>query len=121
MTHAERNSWLCPGCDQYNGWTEEGDYNKELDLTATSTKRFVREQERNQSRSSNGLCLNCNLNQELKIAQLARYPRECPEFEEYRAHLETVYRLCPDCDDVLSRLLAEQDRGLGGDQSSDAQ
>ena len=112
MKHADRNSWLCPGCDQYNGWTEEGDYNKDLDLTANSTKRFVSKQDRNQSHSSNGLCLNCNLNQELKISQLARFPREGPEFEEYRAHLETVYRLCPECDDVVSGLLAEQDRGL---------
>ena len=112
VKHGERNSWLCPGCDQYNGWTADGDYNKDLDLTANSSKRFVSEQDRHQSHSSNGLCLNCNLNQELKISQLARYPREGPEFDEYRAHLETVYRLCPECDDLVCSLLAEQDRGL---------
>ena len=112
VKHGNRNSWLCPGCDQYNGWTEEGDYNRDLDLTANSSKRFVAEQERRKAHSSNGLCLNCNLNQELKISQLARYPREGPEFAEYRDHLEKVYRLCPDCEDVLGGLLAEQDRGL---------
>ena len=32
MQHEEANSWLCPGCGQYNGWTQDGNYNRDLSL-----------------------------------------------------------------------------------------
>ena len=114
MRHEESEGWDCPDCDQYNGWTEAGDYNKQLDLTASADKRFVRQQEIDKAHTTNGLCLNCNLNQELKISQLARFPREGAELEEYRTHLEKVYRLCPECEDTVTGILAEQDRNLAG-------
>ena len=66
------------------------------------------------SNNTNGLCKSCNLNQELKISQLAKCPHEGAQLEEYRDHLEQVYRLCPLCEDHLASRLAEQDRSLAG-------
>ena len=105
---------MCPACDQYNGWNEDGDYNRDLDLTGSQAKRFVRQQKKEEAHTTNGFCLNCNLNQELKVSQLARCPHEGAELEEYRDHLEKVYRLCPECEDTLQGVLAEQDRSLAG-------
>jgi len=109
VAYSLANSFTCPQCDQYNGWDNEGDYNKELG--GTEQCRYVREQVTSVT-SSNGLCRGCNLNQELKVAQLAKFPREGKELEEYREHLEKVYRLCPGCEDVLAVKLGEQDRRL---------
>ena len=46
------------------------------------------------------------------MTQLARFPRLGAELEEYSAHLERVYRLCPACDAAVAAKLAEQDRTL---------
>ena len=37
VRHEEANSWVCPGCGQYNGWTEDGDYNRDLGLDTRKT------------------------------------------------------------------------------------
>jgi len=110
VEYAEQNSFTCPKCDQYNGWDERGDYNRPL-LASTSYCRYIKDQEEQSSRE-NGLCRNCNLNQELKVAQLAASTSEGEELEEYRRHLERVYRLCPPCVDVVEEVVRRQDRQL---------
>jgi len=112
VPYSQSNSFTCARCDQYNGWDSEGDYNKQLDMGGTARQcRYVREQ-KGGGTPANGLCRSCNLNQELKVAQLAKFPREGKELEEYRDHLEKVYRLCPGCEDILATKLGEQDRKL---------
>jgi len=46
------------------------------------------------------------------VSQLARFSKEGRELEEYRQHLEKVYKLCPGCEDILANKLGEQDRKL---------
>jgi len=110
VPYRQSNSFYCPHCDQYNGWDSSGDYNMQLGLGDQSV-RFVREQVQDCSQG-NGLCRNCNLNQELKVSQLARFSRDGHELEEYKEHLEKVYRLCPMCEDVVATKLGNQDRKL---------
>ena len=81
-------------------------------FVTTTITRYVSSQQRTSTPASNGLCRSCNLNQELKISQLAKYPRDGEELEEYREHLERVYRLCPHCEDFVSSKLSDQDSGL---------
>ena len=63
MSYADRNCWTCPGCEQYNGFTEDGDYNRDLDLTSGSGVRFASSQNKSGVGTGNGLCHQCNLNQ----------------------------------------------------------
>jgi len=114
VPYQDQNGWICPDCDQYNGWNEDGDYNKILDISSQNKTRFIQSQTNSPSDYSNGLCKSCNLNQELKISQLAKFPHEGAKLEEYRDHLEQVYRLCPICEDHLASRLADQDRSLAG-------
>jgi len=110
VPYSQSNSFHCAHCDQYNGWDSAGDYNRQLGLGDQSV-RFVREQVQ-ESAQGNGLCRNCNLNQELKVSQLARFSKDGQELEEYKEHLEKVYRLCAECEDVVATKLGDQDRKL---------
>ena len=93
VRHEEANSWVCPGCGQYNGWTEDGDYNRDLGLdTEDGSGGHPHNTAHNSSSSHNGLCRGCNLNQELKVAALARCKYEGEELDEHRAHLKAAYR-----------------------------
>ena len=66
---------------------------------------------------SNGLCHGCNLNQELKIRQLAKFTpvdvnREEEELEKYRKYMERTYKLCRKCEAHLHQRLGEQSSWL---------
>ncbi|KAF4520911.1 hypothetical protein B566_EDAN014418 [Ephemera danica] len=117
---SRRNSWDCPFCEQYNGFLpllfilliHDGNYNKIipeqsdelLNHTMVTAKRgpYIS--------SDNGLCRKCNINQELKIQQLASFTpidsaRYDEEIELYRQRLERAYQLCPECDCKTQLLL----------------
>lgn len=105
VARSSRNSWTCPSCDQYNGFTEDGDYNKPMDFRTPATSTVTKPKKP----AENGLCRKCNLNQELKISQLSSFTGEGRELEEYKDHLERVYRLCGSCDEFLANRLSSQD------------
>ncbi|MBN3326181.1 TM201 protein, partial [Atractosteus spatula] len=86
VPYGNRNCWDCPNCEQYNGFQENGDYNKPIPAQymehlnhgvsaglpvpqTPKTLQFVNCQML--------LCKKCNNNQTLKIKQLASFaPRE---------------------------------------------
>nr|CAD7257977.1 unnamed protein product [Timema shepardi] len=88
------NCFECPHCDQYNGFSDDGGYNKDIPAqhdellnhpinAANQTKSL------GQISSSKSLCHYCNINQELKIQQLAGFVASRPskydqEIEQYR-------------------------------------
>ena len=41
VPYNDQNGWTCPDCGQYNGWNEDGDYNKILDISSQNKTRFV--------------------------------------------------------------------------------
>lgn len=105
VPYNERNGFLCPECDQYNGFSEDGDYNWQ----DPDKYRLPRESSSPPSTSGtetklgNALCNRCTLNQNLKVHQLAKFvPRREEDFdaevEEFEAHLEKTYRLCRTCE-----------------------
>ena len=56
------NCWVCPHCDQYNGFTEDGDYNRPLQQLFHSPSPPDRVAKPKRV-ADNGLCNKCNLNQ----------------------------------------------------------
>jgi hypothetical protein len=109
VKYNDRNSWYCPYCGQYNGFTVDGDYNQRDHLfTSTPVHMYTEPRKPSKEPANNGLCRKCNLNQELKLNQLSSFSSDDNEFEEYKAHLERVYRLCAVCEAVLAERLGEQ-------------
>lgn len=115
------NCWDCPSCEQYNGFKEDGDYNKpipaqhneRLNFTAPASCQWDSSPVK-VMKSSNQLCSACNYHQLVKIRLLANFtPTQEGQFEaeaeEYRRHLEEVYALCPSCDVQVKRTLLLQD------------
>lgn len=93
VPYDDKNSWTCPTCEQYNGFTDDGDYNRDIPAQRnsklnTGTLPAKRHQKHNASiissasaasvalQSNNGLCVACNRNQEIKVQQLATFTPE---------------------------------------------
>ncbi|KOB79252.1 Uncharacterized protein OBRU01_00120 [Operophtera brumata] len=82
VKYPEHNSWTCPHCEQYNGFTKDGDYNKIL-TTANAQPMPMTPRAFHKSPPKNGLCKMCNINQQLKVAQLANFiPMNEKKFDE---------------------------------------
>lgn len=117
-------SWYCPSCQQYNGFTEDGDYNRDLpaqyceSLNVTSRDyKGLQGGSRPTLSLGNGFCQTCNLNQTLKVRALADYTPIHPdnydkEIEDYRKRLEKTYALCRACEATLHQTLGKQDSWL---------
>uniref|UniRef100_A0A3P8V3I8 Transmembrane protein 201 n=1 Tax=Cynoglossus semilaevis TaxID=244447 RepID=A0A3P8V3I8_CYNSE len=126
VPYGNRNCWDCPNCEQYNGFQENGDYNKTIpaqykedlnhgvsgsvpSLETTKTLQWVNCQML--------LCKKCNNNQSLKIKQLASFiPRDDENFDEeieaYKHHLEQTYKLCRPCQTAVEYYIKYQNRQL---------
>ncbi|XP_029291936.1 transmembrane protein 201 isoform X2 [Cottoperca gobio] len=119
-----RNCWDCPNCDQYNGFQDNGDYNKPIPAqymehlnhgvsgsipSTTKTQQAVSSQML--------LCRKCNKNQTFVIKQLASFiPRDDENYDEeieaYKHHLEQTYKLCRPCQTAVEYYIKFQNRQL---------
>ncbi|XP_076874566.1 transmembrane protein 201 [Brachyhypopomus gauderio] len=126
VPYGNRNCWDCPYCEQYNGFQENGDYNKPIPAQymehlnhgvsagvplpdAPKTQQWVNCQML--------LCKRCNNNQTLKMKQLASFtPREEGNYDEeievYKHHLEQTYKLCRPCQTAVEYYIKHQNRQL---------
>ncbi|XP_026872134.2 transmembrane protein 201 isoform X2 [Electrophorus electricus] len=126
VPYGNRNCWDCPYCEQYNGFQENGDYNKPIPaqymehlnhgvsadvpvLDTPKTQQWVNCQML--------LCKRCNSNQTLKIKQLASFiPRDEDNYDEeievYKHHLEQTYKLCRPCQTAVEYYIKHQNRQL---------
>ncbi|XP_055913519.1 uncharacterized protein LOC129947110 [Eupeodes corollae] len=133
VPYLEANSFTCPQCDQYNGFTKDGDYNREiyqqLDCSNLSSTSRRDDQQNDFSDLSdqfpaNGFCNVCNEGQRLKIEKLAQFePKNESKFEDelkvYKNQLEEQYRLCTTCDRHLKRVLREKKKMVLGSKFLD--
>ncbi|XP_068149553.1 uncharacterized protein [Drosophila tropicalis] len=139
VPYEERNSFTCPKCEQYNGFTKDGDYNRDMFMQRDTSKCS------NNSSSSksvyytstaaaaagavssasaappltNGLCDQCNEAQRLKVEKLAQFePKHESRFEQeltvYRNQLEEQFRLCSSCERHVDRVLHEKKKMVLG-------
>ncbi|XP_021180893.3 uncharacterized protein LOC110369702 [Helicoverpa armigera] len=117
VKYPERNCWTCPKCEQYNGFTKDGDYNKPI--TACSDQGIQTPKVFRNSPPKNGLCKMCNINQQLKVTQLANFvpmneKKFDDEIESYKMQLEKAYKLCSPCRRVLQMKLHKEKETLLG-------
>uniref|UniRef100_A0A0A9W0S3 Ima1 N-terminal domain-containing protein n=2 Tax=Lygus hesperus TaxID=30085 RepID=A0A0A9W0S3_LYGHE len=110
------NSWHCPKCEQYNGFTQDGDYNKAIDQQYDGKLNFSVStfgRCKNAWRRENSLCNKCNRNQQLKVEQLAKFVplserNYDAEVEHFRAQIEKAYALCGNCEALLHTVLKRE-------------
>uniref|UniRef100_A0A8C0VEK5 Transmembrane protein 201 n=1 Tax=Cyanistes caeruleus TaxID=156563 RepID=A0A8C0VEK5_CYACU len=126
VPYGNRNCWDCPNCEQYNGFQENGDYNKpipaqymeHLNHVVSGTPTFCDPAKPQQWVSSQILlCKKCNNHQTMKIKQLASFsPREEGKYDEeievYKHHLEQTYKLCRPCQAAVEYYIKHQNRQL---------
>ncbi|XP_069700635.1 uncharacterized protein [Periplaneta americana] len=128
VPYGNRNCWDCPHCEQYNGFLPDGSYNKAIPAQHDEllnhpvhavSNTVLGKKSTTLETNGNGLCRKCNINQELKVQQLAGFTPVNPahydeEVDEFRRHLERAYRLCSPCEDVLKQTLYKQKSMLLG-------
>ncbi|RMB91573.1 hypothetical protein DUI87_31802 [Hirundo rustica rustica] len=126
VPYGNRNCWDCPNCEQYNGFQENGDYNKpipaqymeHLNHVVSGSPTFCDPAKPQQWVSSQVLlCKKCNNHQTMKIKQLASFsPREEGKYDEeievYKHHLEQTYKLCRPCQAAVEYYIKHQNRQL---------
>ncbi|XP_055842697.1 uncharacterized protein LOC129909645, partial [Episyrphus balteatus] len=135
VPYLDANSFTCPQCDQYNGFTKDGDYNREiyqqLDCSNLSSSNSAKRDDRQNDFSdfsdqfpANGFCHVCNEGQRLKIEKLAQFETKNEskfekELKVYKNQLEEQYRLCTTCDRHLKRVLREKKKMVLGSKFLD--
>lgn len=123
VSYCNKDGWVCTHCEQYNGFNEDGDYNRDIPAQyceALNTPQGFRPSKKTESPTlaiGNGLCQTCNLNQTLKLRALSDYTPINEddydhEIEEYRKRLERTYALCRQCEASLHQTLGKQDSWL---------
>ncbi|XP_014102479.2 uncharacterized protein [Bactrocera oleae] len=135
VPYLKSNSWTCPHCEQYNGFTKDGDYNCEMlsqmDCSNSSTgiARLDHSSEYDSTESAlcapkNGFCNECNEAQRLKVEKLAQFePKRESRFDEelkaFKVKLEQQYRLCGTCERHLGKVLHEKKKMVLGSKFLD--
>ncbi|CAM9749927.1 unnamed protein product [Lampetra fluviatilis] len=138
VPYGNQNCWDCPHCEQYNGFREDGDYNKPIPAqhseylnhgTPTGGAWEATRSSGGAGAGSSGsvvqqwvssrhlLCRRCAANQQLKIRQIANFtPRSEDSYDDevelYRHHLEQTYRLCRPCQTAVECYIRHQDRQI---------
>ncbi|XP_015446863.2 transmembrane protein 201, partial [Pteropus alecto] len=126
VPYGNRNCWDCPHCEQYNGFQENGDYNKPIPaqymehlnhVVSSAPNPGAPTQPQQWVSSQVLLCRRCSHHQTTKIKQLAAFaPRDEGRYDEeievYRHHLEQMYKLCRPCQAAVEHYIKHQNRQL---------
>lgn len=126
VLYKKRNSFDCPYCTQYNGFTENGDYNRVIEaqhnlFLNNTNKIFIEKPVHSTPNTSNGLCESCNKNQQLRVLQLASYEplnhkNYEKEIEHFEKQLEKTYKLCNICSKTVKSTIRKQNAWIFGNR-----
>ncbi|XP_071650412.1 uncharacterized protein [Temnothorax longispinosus] len=99
--------WLCPWCEQYNGFSKNGDYAYDIPeqyATSNVRTRYCRLSEGSDNRHGleGKLCEYCNKRESLKLSELSNFEPKSnrlfdTELKAFKEHLEVRYPLCDSC------------------------
>nr|CAI5842962.1 unnamed protein product [Callosobruchus analis] len=120
VPYSQRNCWDCPSCSQYNGFSEDGGYNKVIEAQHAYGFTRIKTNVKTEP-ATNGLCTYCNNNQQLKVYQLANFTplnedKYDIEIEHFQKQLEKAYKLCRKCEAVLKATIDRQHSWLFGNR-----
>ncbi|CAI6346746.1 unnamed protein product [Macrosiphum euphorbiae] len=113
----DRFEFLCIECGQFNGFKEDGSYNKLIpeqhDQRYNQAVFSVIQEDVKENK--NGLCHKCNIIQEMKVKQLACFvpTRERNfdrEIEKFKENLEATLKLCSKCNQFTQKVLSLQEQ-----------
>ncbi|CAK9814469.1 Transmembrane protein 201 homolog [Anthophora plagiata] len=113
------NWWMCPCCEQYNGFSKNGDYTynipEQYKIPSNEIKKYcTTNQDTTPSKiANNGLCKQCNMNESIKISKLSDYIPESEknyeyEIKKFKDGLEKQYPLCAKCKTTVHSTLYKQ-------------
>ncbi|XP_068966590.1 uncharacterized protein [Bombus flavifrons] len=113
------NWWMCPYCEQYNGFSKNGDYAytipEQYKTSSHEMKRYctINQDTTTNQGANNGLCKQCNMNESLKISKLSDYvPKNERNYEyeikKFKDSLEQQYPLCAKCKSTVNKVLYKQ-------------
>ncbi|KYM98449.1 PREDICTED: uncharacterized protein LOC108777498 [Cyphomyrmex costatus] len=110
--------WLCPWCQQYNGFSKNGDYMYNIPeqyVTPKGHTRYCRLSEDSDSHHvlKDSLCACCNKRESLKLSELANFePKDenlfNTELKAFKEYLEARYPLCDSCKSTVRNVLYRQ-------------
>ncbi|KAL3995322.1 Ima1 N-terminal domain family protein [Acanthocheilonema viteae] len=123
VSYCSQKAFICSKCGQYNGFKEDGDYDRFIPEQRYEFLNPAPKKKINESRKSvitSGLCQRCNMQQARIQSQINKFePRNEAnfdgEFEVYKTRLYKNYPLCNDCEKVVQRKL-ELDKKFGLNQ-----
>ncbi|XP_053137064.1 transmembrane protein 201 isoform X2 [Hemicordylus capensis] len=96
VPYGNHNCWDCPNCEQYNGFQENGDYNKPIPAQYMEHLNHV----------VTGAGAYCDPS---VPQQWGKYDEE---IEVYRHHVEQTYKLCRPCQAAVEYYIKHQNRQL---------
>ncbi|XP_020291514.1 uncharacterized protein LOC109858542 isoform X2 [Pseudomyrmex gracilis] len=114
-----RNWWLCPWCEQYNGFSKNGDYARNIPEQYTSSGanpvycRLLKQKNNMYKIPKSDLCEHCNKQESLKLIELSNFePRNRKlhndELKAFKEYLEERYPLCKNCKLTVYDVLHKQ-------------
>ncbi|EFO27429.1 hypothetical protein LOAG_01049 [Loa loa] len=123
VSYCSQKAFVCPKCGQYNGFKEDGDYDRFIPEQKYEFLNPIPKKKINGNRESitaSGLCQRCNTQQARIQSQINKFePRNEAnfdgEFEVYKTRLHKSYPLCSDCEQFVQRKL-ELDKKFGLNQ-----
>ncbi|XP_029162508.1 uncharacterized protein LOC114934061 [Nylanderia fulva] len=112
------NWLLCPWCEQYNGFSKNGDYTYDIPEQYAASKvspRYCRLEQRDSRNaiSKGHLCADCNKRESLKLLELSNFEpkserRYNAELKNFKDYLEKRYSLCENCKLTVQNVLSKQ-------------
>lgn len=116
---ADKDGWTCRDCEQFNGFTPDGDYNRPIkeqqDIKLHKTGVLCSSDQVQKVPSL--LCEACSQNQVIKVRQLAAFApfnefEYDKEIDMYKDYLENVYTLCSKCQKGVTDYLRTQNAAI---------
>ncbi|XP_076647941.1 uncharacterized protein LOC143356277 [Halictus rubicundus] len=115
----QANWWLCLHCEQYNGFSKNGDYTfsipEQYKISSHNNRRYcsVGQDTKFNKVSTNRLCNQCTQNETLKLTKLSNYVptnerKYEQEIEQFKKSLEQEYPLCTQCKSTVHSVLHKQ-------------
>lgn len=109
------DGFVCKKCDQYNGFTKDGDYNQvipEQHYNSLNDQKFnsMRQNANRYTKTTETLCDKCNSEQWMKLRREREFNPDIPSDDDegyeqalrgFRAQLDKEYPLCIKCEYLL--------------------